>query len=78
MRGFATLALMSLLLVNGGAQTLSPPTTEEQSGGASYPKSFDCGGNAELIQDDSGATLTCDGNTVRVHTTTDMLADSSI
>ena len=76
MRGFATLALMSLLLVNGGAQTLSPPTTEEQE--QSYPKSFDCGGNAKLIQDDSGATLTCDGNTVRVYTTTDTLADSSI
>ena len=78
MRGPATLTLMSLLLVKGGAQPMSPPNTEEQSGGATYPKSFDCGGNAELIQDDSGATLTCDGNKVRVYTTTDMLADSVV
>ena len=77
MRGPATLALMSLLLVHGGAQPLSPPTTEEQPEGASYPKSFDCGGNAELTQDDSGATLTCDGNMVRVYyTTNNTLADS--
>merc|ERR1719192_374634 len=67
MRGPATLALMSLLLFHGGAQPLSTPTTEKQPGGmggysSSYPQSFDCGGNAELTQDDSGTTLACDGN----------------
>ena len=81
MRGPATLALMSLLLFHGGAQPLSTPTTEKQPGGmggysSSYPQSFDCGGNAELTQDDSGTTLTCDGNKVRLHTTNNMLADS--
>ena len=76
MRGLAALALMSLLLVNGGAQPLSPPTTEEQPEGASYPKSFDCGGSAKLRTEGSETTLTCNGNTVRLHTTNDTLADS--
>ena len=73
MRGPATLALMSLLLIHGEAQPLSPPTTEEQSEGASYPKTFDCKGGVSVNQDDSGTTLTCDGNTVRVCTTNDTL-----
>ena len=65
MRGPATLALMSLLLVNVGAQPLSQPTVE-QSEGASYTKSFDCGGSVDVTHDDSGTTLTCgDGNKVR-------------
>merc|ERR1712038_2033073 len=63
MRGLATLALMSLLLIHGGAQPLSPPTTEEQPEGAYYPKTFDCKGGVSVNQDDSGTTLTCDGNT---------------
>ena len=76
MRGPTTLALMSLLLIHGGAQPLSPPTTEEQPEGASYPKSFDCGGSAKLRTEGSETTLTCNGNTVRLHTTNDTLADS--
>merc|ERR1712241_1390237 len=60
MRGPTTLAL---LLIHGGAQPLSPPTTEEQPEGASYPKSFDCGGSAKLRTEGSETTLTCNGNT---------------
>ena len=75
MRGPAALALMSLLLIHGEAQPLSQPTVE-QSEGASYTKSFDCDGSSQLLKDDSGATLTCDGNKVRLHTTNNMLADS--
>merc|ERR1712001_103938 len=63
MRGLPTLALMSLLLFQGEAQPLSPPTTKEQPEGASYPKTFDCKGGVSVNQDDSGTTLTCDGNT---------------
>ena len=68
MRGPAALALMSLLLIHGEAQPLSQPTVE-QSEGASYTKSFDCDGSSQLLKDDSGHTLTCNGNKVRVCTT---------
>merc|ERR1712024_368326 len=54
MRGPAILALMSLLLLNVGAQPLA----------GSYPKTLDCKGEVSVNQDDSGTTLTCgDGNT---------------
>merc|ERR1712024_412321 len=54
MRGPAILALMSLLLLNVGAQPLA----------GSYPKTLDCKGGVSVNQDDSGTTLTCgDGNT---------------
>ena len=59
MRGPAILTLMSLLLLNVGAQPLA----------GSYPKTLDCKGEVSVNQDDSGTTLTCgDGNTVRLRT----------
>ena len=75
MRGLATLALMSLLLIHGEAQPLSQPTVEQSEAG-SYTKSFDCDGSSQLLKDDSGHTLTCNGNKVRVRTTNDTLVDT--